>query len=165
MTIPYVKDLSETLRRSFSKFDIQTSFKPCQTLRQRLVHVKDKPTKEKVRNVVYGIRCDQEECKEHYIGETQQTVRARMSQHRRSSGLSTIPNSAVYTHITESKHTFSNENVVILDREQNWIRRGIKEAIHERIENPSLNKKGGLRFNLSHTWDRTIKKIARPRLT
>ena len=40
-------------------------------------------------------------------------------------------------------------------------RRGIKEAIWERVESPSLNKKGGLRYNLSHAWDSAIKQIPR----
>ena len=47
-------------------------------------------------------------------------------------------------------------DVKILDKEENWSRRGIKEAVWERIESPSLNKKGGLRFVLSHTWDRVL---------
>ena len=40
-----------------------------------------------------------------------------------------------------------------------WHRRGVKEAIWERVENPSLNKKGGLRHALSHTWDRAVNLI------
>ena len=29
----------------------------------------------------------------------------------------------------------------------------------ERVEGPSLNKKGGLRFMLSHTWDRALRDV------
>ncbi len=35
----------------------------------------------------------------------------------------------------------------------------VKEAIWERVENPTLNKRGGLRFQLSHAWNIAIKKI------
>ena len=49
--------------------------------------------------------------------------------------------------------------MVILDREEEWFRRGVKEAIWERVENPTLNKRGGLRFQLSHAWNIAIKKI------
>ncbi|KAI8511831.1 hypothetical protein Bbelb_109310 [Branchiostoma belcheri] len=41
----------------------------------------------------------------------------------------------------------------ILDREPRWYERGVKEAIYERIYNPTLNRKGGLRVELSSTWD------------
>ena len=34
--------------------------------------------------------------------------------------------------------------------------RGVKESIYERMEQPAMNKKGGLRFTLSRTWDRAI---------
>ena len=40
----------------------------------------------------------------------------------------------------------------VLEKEENWLRRGIKEAMWEKAEGPSLNKKGGLRFVLSHTY-------------
>ncbi|XP_035657349.1 uncharacterized protein LOC118403020 [Branchiostoma floridae] len=37
--------------------------------------------------------------------------------------------------------------------EPRWYERGVKEAIFERIYNPTLNRKGGLRVELSSTWD------------
>ena len=134
-------------------------FKPHQTLHQRLVHVKDKPPREKTRNVVYGVTCDQSECTERYVGETQQTLKARMNQHRRQNPLSGLQESAVFSHLKVTGHTFSTDKVTILDKESNWHNRGVKEAIWERRENPSLNKKGGLRFNLSHIWDKPLKTI------
>ena len=67
----------------------------------------------------------------------------------------------VYTHIKTSGHSFNPEEVVILDKEERWFERGVREAIWERVEQPSLNKKGGLRFLLSHAWDRALKDIPR----
>ena len=37
--------------------------------------------------------------------------------------------------------------------------KGVKEAIWESAENPSLSKKGGNRHALSHTWDRAVKMV------
>ena len=54
-------------------------------------------------------------------------------------------NSAIFLHTRETGHSFDNKDFQILDKEKQWHRRGIKEAIWERIEQPSLNKKGGLR--------------------
>ncbi|XP_071488191.1 uncharacterized protein [Diadema antillarum] len=124
ITIPYVHDLSDKIKRLFQKQGITTAFKPHNTLRQRLVHVKDRAAKEKQRNVVYGIRCSQEDCHDFYIGETQQSLKARMNQHRRPSNSESIPDSAVYTHINASKHSFNTNQVIILDRESKWFERG-----------------------------------------
>ena len=49
----------------------------------------------------------------------------------------------------------------ILDNERDWRRRGIKEALWERVEDPTLNRKGGLRFSLSHNWDRALSSVPR----
>ena len=59
----------------------------------------------------------------------------------------------------DSGHTVENSEVIVLDREERWLERGIREAIYERKEQPSLNRRGGLRYNLSHSWDRTFKHI------
>ena len=63
----------------------------------------------------------------------------------------------VYLHCKETRHSFNNTDVVILDWEEDWVRRGIKEAIWERVEQPSLNRKEGFRFSLSNTWDRVLR--------
>ena len=109
--------------------------------------------------MIYGIKCQGSNCQERYIGETQQPLHKRMYQHRRPS--SSGYNSAVYDHLHESGHSFTNQDVQILDREERWFERGVKEAIYERSESPSLNRQGGLRFNLSHAWDRAIQSIPR----
>ena len=40
--------------------------------------------------------------------------------------------------------------------------RGVRKAIWEQLEKPSLNKHGGLRFQLSHTWDQSLINRALP---
>ena len=79
-----------------------------------------------------------------------QSLRTRLDQHRHQ-GSNEAQTSAVYLHCKETRHFFNNTDVVILDREEDWVRRGIKEAIWERLEQPSLNRKGVLRFSLSNT--------------
>ncbi len=61
-----------------------------------------------------------------------------MSQHRKPSTAGENSNSAVFTHLNFTGQSFTTVNVVILDREEDWFKRGVKEAIWERVENPTL---------------------------
>ncbi|XP_070835613.1 uncharacterized protein [Chaetodon trifascialis] len=148
IVIPYVSGVSEKLRRIFNKH-IPVHFKPGNTLRQRLVHPKDRIPHTQKNNLVYAVQCS-EECTDLYIGETKQPLSRCMAQHRRanSSGL----DSAVYLHLKEEAHSFEDKNVHILDREDRWFERGVREAIHVKVEKPSLNRGGGLRHHLSPTY-------------
>jgi len=157
VTIPYVSGLSEKLRRIFGQHQIPVSFKPSNTLRQKLVHPKDKTSKDKLSNIVYAIQCQDTDCQELYIGETKQTLAKRMSQHRRAS--SGCGDSAVYLHLDSTKHSFDNKDVSVLDKEHRWYERGVKEAIYVKKEQPSLNKGGGLRHNLAGAYSSVISKI------
>ena len=64
--------------------------------------------------------------------------------------------SAIYEHTKRSGHLIDSEDIVILGREEGWFERGVREAIWERVEKPSLNKHGGLCFQLSHAWDQSL---------
>ncbi|XP_061603008.1 uncharacterized protein LOC133464838 [Cololabis saira] len=161
VVVPYVAGLSEKFRRVFSKHNIPVYFKPKNTLRQRLVHPKDQIPKHQKSNLVYAVKCT-EECKELYIGETKQPLSKRMSQHRR--GNSSGQDSAVYTHLQKEKHSFRDQDVHVLDREDGWFERGVREAIYVKVERPSLNRGGGLRHHLSSSYNAVLKTLPR-RLT
>ncbi|CAH1259177.1 Hypp2188 [Branchiostoma lanceolatum] len=55
ITLPYIKTVSEPLRRIFASHGISTCFKPTNTLRQLLVAPKDKTPREEKCGVVYHI--------------------------------------------------------------------------------------------------------------
>ena len=157
-TIPYISGLSEKIRRIYRAHNLQVSFKPGNTLRQQLVHPKDKTPRHKQQNIVYGFKCVDKDCEEAYIGETKQPMHKRMYQHRRPSSTG-LNDSAIYSHLKTSNHSFEDKDITILDKEQRWFERGVKEAIYVRREQPSLNRGGGLRFNLRNTYDPAIRKI------
>ncbi|KAI8493887.1 hypothetical protein Bbelb_282340 [Branchiostoma belcheri] len=152
ITIPYVQGVSEKLRRIFQNFNIATNFKPHSTLRQRLVHPKDRPHKGTKANVIYRLKCEEPNCNNTYIGETSRPLKVRYKEHCRPSanGYS----SAIFHHLQHNQgHSFKLESTDVLDRETRWWERGVKEAIYERMYNPTLNREGGLRVDLSGTWD------------
>ncbi|KAJ0057566.1 hypothetical protein NL108_009329 [Boleophthalmus pectinirostris] len=154
VTIPYMAGVSEKLQRIFRQHEIPVYFKTTDTLRQRLVHPKEKTPSHKQSNVLYSIQCS-EDCSERYIGETKQLLHKRMYQHRGES--SSGPQSAVYLHLKAMGHSFEDSEVQILAREKNLFERGVKEAIFVKKENPSLNRNGGLRHYLSPIYNSILK--------
>ncbi|KAI8511809.1 hypothetical protein Bbelb_109090 [Branchiostoma belcheri] len=93
---------------------------------------------------------EEPQCNDTYIGETSQPLKERYKRHCRTtaSGYS----SAIYHHTQHNQgHSFRLETTDILHHEPRWYERGVKEAIYERIYNPTLNRKGGLRVELSKT--------------
>ena len=158
VNLPYVCGISERIKKVLQEHKISASLKPTNQLRSMLVNVKDKTPRDKRSHLVYGFQCPDKDCDHTYVGETQQALKKRMSQHRRPSP-DDQPDSAIYTHLSTSGHSFSDKDVIILDTEERWHARGVKEAIWDRVENPTLNKVGGLRFKLSHTWNRALRDI------
>ncbi len=97
----------ETLRRIFNKPHIPAHFKPTNTLRQKLVHCKDKPPWHRQIIVVYANQCSQD-CTDLYIEETKQSLYKLMAQHRSAS--SSGQDSAVHLHLREKGHSFEDSN-------------------------------------------------------
>ena len=158
VTIPFIKGLTEPLKRIYSQYGIKACVKPSNTLRQLLCSPKDKTKKEYISGPVYHISCEgsvTSGCPDSYIGETERTLRARFQEHCRPSSV----NSEISRHIHKDSpgHNVDINNAKILEREPRWFERGVKEAIHIRAKVPSLNKDGG-RHQLPHIWDRLISK-------
>ncbi len=110
-------------------------------------------TKHQRSNAVYAVKCS-EECEDLYIGATKQSLYRRMAQHRRAN--SSGQDSAIFLHLQQKKHHFHDHEVRILDREERWFERGVKEVIHVKVEHLSLNRGGGLRHLLSHAYDAVL---------
>ena len=80
VVLPYIKDLSQRVRRSFLKHGITSAFKPHQTLRNCLVHPKDKRDISQICECVYEIPCHN--CNKTYIGETSRLFGTRLKEHK-----------------------------------------------------------------------------------
>ena len=76
-TVPYVHSF-EKIHRIFTKHRVATVVKTQITLRQVLVHPKDKVEKQKKAGVVYKIQCTQ--CEKPYIGETGRQLGIRITE-------------------------------------------------------------------------------------
>jgi len=156
--LPYIKGTSEALRRTFSAYGISVFFKPTRTLRQFLVSPKDKTEKKDITGPVYYIPCQGQnitgQCKETYIGETERSLKTHFNEHKRPSNTSSEVSNHI--HIESPGHSVDLDQVRILDTENKWFERGVKEAIYIKANQPSLNKDGG-RFKLSGVYETVIR--------
>ena len=152
--LPYVKGVSEQLRRTFKDHGVDCYFKPTNCLRQLLCSPKDPTKKGDTVGAIYHVRClgsTGVDCDSTYIGETERTLAKRIAEHLRPSS---VTKSEVATHIHKDcpHHSVSMETVAVLDRDKDWYRRGVREAIYIRVNKPDLNRDQG-RTRLSHSWD------------
>ena len=166
VVLPYKKGLSQRVQRIFKKHGISTSFKPHKTLRNILVHPKDKREVTQTAECVYEIPCLN--CEKSYIGETGRLLDTRIQEHKTESEKASgkaftrsqkasvsgeINKSAITDHVAEENHVIGWKDAKIIDREQNKTKRLIKEAIWiRRSGRKNLNRDDGNYF-LSNIYD------------
>ena len=120
------------------RFGVEVYFRGGSTIRDLLVHPKDKDTILKKSGVIYKYSCGRVDCGEEYIGESGRTFGERYREHMRAPS----PQNT-------TGHEVSLDNFTIVGREDNSIARNIKKAIFIRVNDPSLNRNIG-KFQLSH---------------
>ena len=79
MTVPYVKGLSEAFTRILKGYSISTAAKPHTTVRNILVHPKDRIGDEEKSEMIYKIPC--RNCERVYIGEIGTPLGTRVKEH------------------------------------------------------------------------------------
>ena len=124
--LPYIKGVSEPLRRHPHRQGIRTVFKSDTTLRSRLVRPKDPADPNKQDGVVYKIPCI---CGKVYIGETGRPMQERMKEHDRDIRLARTQNSAVSDYANGTGHKPLWNESKLIDRESHWYARKVEEAI------------------------------------
>ena len=67
----------------------------------------------------------------------------------------------MFLHLKDKVHSFDGQDIFILVLEDRWLERGVREAIYVHIENPSLNRGGGLRYNLSPIYHAALSSVPR----
>ena len=141
-----------------------TAMKPVNTIKQVLVHPKDKRERKDISEVVYEIPC--KACDHSYIGETGRSLGVRLREHQKDcdsipqerrytrgekrASEQVLHKSAVTDHYVRENHLIDWENTKILDRENDRRARQVREAIWIRRKKPvSLNRDEGV-YTLSH---------------
>jgi len=138
--------------------------KPFKTLRQILVHPKDKRSIEDTGECVYKIPC--QNCESVFIGETGK----RLQEHRKdteiaSSSIHTraerkvsvteVNKSAITDHVVSDSHVIKWTRAEIMNREGYCMTRQVKESIWIRKQKSCMNRDVGA-YDLAHVYDQLL---------
>ena len=153
--LPYIRGVSEQLACIYKQHGVNTFFKPINTLREILVHPKDKTPNCRKCGVIYSVKC--EECSKQYIGETARTLETRLKEHNRKVGNLT----AIGEHLVETGHKIDKDKVTIIGREDKFWRRKIHESVKIREHKPPLNRDFG--YQLPAIYNSLLRPPTTPR--
>ena len=122
------------------KYGIKVHFKGNTTIKQVLMKPKDQDPMEKKSGVINSYQCNNIACNEEYIGETAWTPGERCKECLKQP-------SPIHVHIQLTGHNIADNSFNIIGREDQGQARTIKESIHIRVNNPTLNQNIG-KYNL-----------------
>lgn len=142
--LTYVPGLTEqTVRLISRKLGNPAGYVPHQRMSSLLSTYKDKTPC--VRCGIYQIECA---CGEKYIGQTGRDISDRLQEHQRSTKNADTERSAVSEHFwndPNENHSILWDQAKIIDQEQRWMQRIIKESIYiqkaRREGLPLMNRK------------------------
>ena len=153
------------------KHGFSTAVKPHKTLRNMLVHPKDKRNPMQTTEAIYEIPC--KNCPKTYIEKMRCLFKRRLSEHRmetekvsaksytraqRKSSTSKIHKSAITKHVASSNHVIGCDEAKIIDQEPDKTTRWLKESICIRSRgNKTMNKDEGV-YRLDRVNDQIITK-------
>ena len=113
VTLPYVRHLSETIRRILTTLWIRTSFWPHRTLRQTLVKLKDHIPLQQRTGMAYRIPCGS--CLKVYVGQTSRTMDHHLKEHKRTLTSGNTAQLGVAEHAVEQMHEINWKEAEVVD--------------------------------------------------
>ena len=115
-SIPYVREVSEKIKRICSKVGIRIMFRSGRTLRSLLTKVKPRTDPTDATGVVYRISCM--DCDRSYIGKTCRTLNVRLKEHQCCCRNLESQKLAVAQHAIEEDHRIHWSKSTVIDKEQ-----------------------------------------------
>ena len=142
--LPYFPGTSERIAKALREVGVLASMKPISTLKSMLV--RKRPESPRIHGAVYDIACS--DCSWNYVGETGRTIEERRREHHRAVKNCDVQRSEVARHAIEEGHRVRVEEMKIIEKESNWKRRVIKEALWTR----KLEGSNKVNFDISGAW-------------
>ena len=126
-SIPYIKGVSERVRRVLSRENVRTTFKPVKTLGSIFKKPKDRPATNQIKGIVYKVKC--KTCNFAYVGESKRSWNSRGAEHK--PGTRSNNESAIRFHAETTDHDIHPDYVEILEKNvNNRKQRLFLEALH-----------------------------------
>ena len=157
LVVPYYQGLCESVKRTCNKYGVQVYFKGGVAIKSLLMAPKDQDPMLKRSGVIYKYTCDRVECDEEYIGESSRNFGERFKEHQKAP-------SPIFDHYTITGHNIKLENFSIVGKEDQNLKRAIKEAMYIRANDPSLNRNVG-KYHMRHIWDEVLFNIPELKIT
>ena len=116
IVIPYIKGLSERYRHTLAKYKVRVFFKGTSTINSLLMHPKDLISDAQKTDIIYHWECPVNNCTAECIGETNRSLKERVSDHRNQT------TSAIRNHHISIKHPKAELNdFTIKDSDSNTL--------------------------------------------
>ena len=136
--LPYIRNLSEAIRRILTPLDIRTAFRPMRTLTDILVHVKDPVPPEAKSGTVYCISCSGFPAS--YVGQTGRTVRDRVKERKYALRTGNGNASALAKHTIITGHLIDWDDVEVIDSHSDTFQHCVIEGWHIVCQHHPLNR-------------------------
>ena len=133
-----MKGCSERLSRVLRKYDVDVCFKPFNKLHSIFGRQKDPVEPDQLLGVVYEVPCSN--CDRTYIGQTGNSLRTRLQQHRAACRLLQREKSALAEHAIDEDHRIDWAEAKVVARQQRWHRRLFEEAFVTNQRHHPLNR-------------------------
>ena len=148
LVLPYDKNLCRNLNAIKRIYNLKIVTKPSNTIKQYLVHPKDRVPREKRCNVVYEVPLTDGK---KYIGETSRPLAVRLKEHAEAVKRLEVNKNAIAEYVATSNAKPLWEKSRILAREENWYQRRVKEAMWIERRQENINRNHGLE-EITKAW-------------
>ena len=108
-----------------------------------LTNVKNRPTAERVKGVVYQVKCS---CGSTYVGETGRTLELHLKEHQRAVKSRQTTN-RIAVHANNTHHSILWDSAEVISRETHWHKRKVQEALCIPRTDNTMNLDQGLQLN------------------
>ena len=166
VVLPYVKGVTERVTRVLNSYDIAAASSPHNTIRNELVHPKDKRDQLNTTHAIYEAPC--RNCNLVYIGETGRKFGTRLDEHKsevekvsskiatragRKESLTNTYKSAITDHVADKNHVIGWDQAKVLGTEEDRYKRWIKEAIEIRKRRGKTMNRDDGQYQFTHIFD------------
>ena len=120
-TLPYIKGVSDKIKRVLNGVGVKVALKPLLTIGKFLPSLRDPLVAEEKSCLVYQVPC--KDCSFIYIGQTKRDLKSRVSEHQRAMKFQRLEKSALCEHSILLNHTINWSAVEILKTETDYSKR------------------------------------------